>query len=79
MAVTVVFNNVTGSETQASGAGPAVAVYGTGAAIVGTTAIDLSADSPDLSGVATDGTAVLWVEATTGRTFFLITEVNDTT
>lgn len=75
---TIVFNNDDGSDTQASGAGPAVALYGTGAAIDGSTTITLSVDSPDLSGVSTDGDAVLWVATSAGRKFFAITGVDNT-
>lgn len=73
------FNSSTGSDTQASGAGPATALFGTGASTNATTAVDLSADSPDLSGVATDGSACLWVSTSSGRQFAKITAVNNTT
>lgn len=75
----VLFHASSGSDTQASGAGPGTAIFGTGASINGTTSIDLSADSPDLSGVATDGSAVLWVNSSSGRQFFKITGVNNGT
>lgn len=75
----VLFHASSGSDTQASGAGPGTAIFGTGASINGTTSIDLSADTPDLSGVATDGSAVLWVNTTSGRKFFKITNTNNTT
>lgn len=73
------FNSSTGSDTAASGAGPATALTGTGASTNATTAVDLSADSPDLSGVATDGSACLWVSTSSGRQFAKITAVNNTT
>lgn len=75
----VLFHASSGSDTQASGAGPGTAIFGTGASINGTTSIDLSADAPDLSGVAVDGSAVLWVNTTSGRKFFKITNTNNTT
>lgn len=76
---TIVFNASTGSDTAASGAGPSTAVTGTGASLNATTAVDLSADSPDLSGVATDGTACLWVQTSSGRQFSKITAVDNST
>lgn len=75
----ILFNSSTGSDTAASGAGPATALTGTGASTNATTAVDLSADSPDLSGVATDGSACLWVSTSSGRQFAKITAVNNTT
>jgi hypothetical protein len=48
----MVFNNQTGSDSSASGVGPATAVVGFGAYCAGnTTVIDLSMDFPDLSSV----------------------------
>ena len=76
---TIVFNASTGSDTAASGAGPATAVTGTGASLNATTAVDLSADSPDLSGVATDGSACLWVQTSSGRQFSKVTAVDNST
>ncbi len=75
----IVFNNSTGSDTQASGAGPTTAVFGTGASLSASTSVNLSADSPDLSGVATDGSAVLWVLTSSGREFSKITGVDNGT
>ncbi len=75
----ILFNASTGSDTAASGAGPGTALSGSGASVNGTTSIDLSADSPDLSGVATDGSAVLWVNTSSGRQFFKITAVDNGT
>lgn len=57
----VLFNNATGSDTAASGAGPGTAITGTAAAHTNgsaTTAITFT-NSPDLSGVAQDGSALL--------------------
>lgn len=75
----VTFNSSTGSDTAASGAGPTTALTGTGGVTASSTSVDLSADSPDLSGVATDGSAVLWVKTSSGRQFSKITNVNNTT
>jgi hypothetical protein len=75
----IVFNVSTGSDTQASGAGPATAIFGTGASLNATTSVNLIADNPDLSGVATDGSACLWVSTSSGRQFAKITGVNNTT
>lgn len=73
------FNSSTGSDTQASGAGPATALFGTGASLSASTSVNLSADSPDLSGVATDGSACMWIATASGRQFAKITAVNNTT
>lgn len=70
---TILFNNGTGSDTAASGAGPGTAVTGTGASLNATTTVTVSADSPDLSGIATDGSAVLWVKTSSGQQFAKIT------
>ena len=73
----VKFNASTGSDTLSSGAGPDDPINGSGASLNATTTVDLSADSPDLSSIATDGTAVLWVQTTTGRQFSKITGVDN--
>ena len=75
----ILFNNSTGSDTAASGAGPSTALTGTGASTAASTSVDLSADSPDLSGVATDGSAILWVKSSSGRQAAKITAVNNGT
>lgn len=62
-------NNDTGSNTQASGAGPNTAIYGENASINGTNIVDLTTDDPDLSGINTNGSAVLWVQAASGIQF----------
>lgn len=75
----VVFNSSTGSDTAASGAGPATAVTGTAAAHTNgsaSTTITLT-NSPDLSGVATDGSHVLWMDTPSGRQFSKITGVDN--
>ncbi len=73
MAVTafpvVLVNSATGSDTAASGAGPATALTGTAAVSTGTTVV-LDAGT-DLSGVATDGSHVLYfADATAGNRNF---------
>lgn len=75
---TVVFNSSTGSDTAASGAGPATALSGTGAAVASSTTVTLTVDGPDLSGVATDGSAVLWVDTSSGLQFSKVTAVDNT-
>lgn len=73
------FNGDTGSDTEASGAGPATALHSllgahtNGAA---STTIQLPA-ATDLSGVATDGTHALWLNTAAGRQFTKITGKND--
>lgn len=77
---TILIDSASGSDTAASGAGPATALTGTGASLTNTSLdIDLSADSPDLSGVAVDGSAVLWVATSTGRQFYAIASLDNTT
>ena len=77
---TIVYNATSGSDTAASGAGPATAVTGTAAAHTGgasSTTITLT-NTPDLSGVATDGSAVIWINDTAGnRHLSKITAVDD--
>lgn len=75
----IVFNSGAGSDTAASGAGPSTAVAGTGAAHTGgvsSTTITLT-NSPDLSGVLTDGSAVIWIDTPSGRQFSKITAADD--
>jgi hypothetical protein len=75
-----VFNNSTGSDTAASGAGPSTAVTGTAAAHTGgsaSTTITLT-NSPDLSNVLTDGTHALWLKTASGRQFSKITGKDNT-
>lgn len=76
---TILFNATTGSDTAASGAGPATAVTGTAAAHTGgaaSTTITLTG-TPDLSGVAVDGSACLWMKTASGRQFSKITAADD--
>lgn len=72
---TITFNSSTGSDSQASGAGPATALFGTAASYSGSV-VTLDG-SPDLSGVATDGSAVLWLQTSTGRRNFTINAVDN--
>ena len=74
------FNSSTGSDTAASGAGPSTAITATAAAHtsgIASTTITLT-NSPDLSGVATDGSAALWLNTASGRQWSRITAVNNT-
>lgn len=73
---TILFNNGTGSDTLASGAGPGTALTGTSASY-STTTVTLDG-SPDLSGVATDSSHVLYLATSTGRRFFKITGTDNT-
>lgn len=73
----IVFNNSTGSDTAASGLGPATAISGTGASLNATSAVDLSADSPDLSGITAG--MLLWVDTSSGREFSIIASVDNGT
>ncbi len=70
------FNNGSGSDTAASGAGPTTALTGVAASFA-TTTVTLDG-APDLSGVATDGSHVLWLKTSTGRQWFTITAVDNT-
>lgn len=75
----IVFNNLTGSDTAASGAGPATAITGTSAAHtngVASTTITLT-NSPDLSGIAVDGSHSIWMNTATGRQWSMITAKDD--
>jgi len=67
---TILFNNASGSDTAASGAGPATAVTNTDGSFSGTT---VTLPNADLSGVATDGSHILWLKTSSGRQFFTIT------
>lgn len=71
---TIVFNSSTGSDSLASGAGPATAITGTCAASTNSTTVTFNGN-PDLSGVAQDGSAVLWLN---GIGFVRISTVDDT-
>ena len=73
------FNNLTGSDSRASGAGPETAIWGTDAAHtsgVSSSTVQLT-NSPNLSTVVQDGSAVLWMNLTSGRRFFAILGVDN--
>ena len=74
---TILFNSGTGSDTAASGAGPGTALSGANASLGASTTVALAVDAPDLSGVATDGSAVCWVDSTSGRQYSRITAVDN--
>ena len=68
------FNNSTGSDTQSSGLGPAVAVYGSGASTTGASAV--------VTGISTTGVSagdLLWVQSSSGRQFSIIATVDSST
>lgn len=68
------FNNSTGSDTQSSGLGPAVAVYGSGASTTGASAV--------VTGITTTGVTagdLLWVQSSSGRQFSIIASVDSST
>ena len=70
----IVFNTSTGSDTQASGLGPATAVYGTGASTTGASAV--------VTGIDTTGVTagdLLWVDSSSGRQFSIIASVDSST
>src|ERR1051326_1472101 len=64
-----------GSDTLASGAGPTVAVTGVLASCASNTTVTIT-DAVDLSGVAVDGTAALWVATASGRRWSSITAIS---
>jgi hypothetical protein len=68
------FNNSTGSDTQSSGLGPAVAVNGSGASTTGASAV--------VTGISTTGVSagdLLWVQSSSGRQFSIIASVDSST
>lgn len=70
---TILVNSASGQDFY-SGAGPATPVSGSNASFsVATVTLD---GSPDLSGVATDGSHVLYMQTSTGVRFFKITAKN---
>lgn len=77
---TIKYDATTGSDTAASGAGPTTAVTGVASAHTGgvaSTTITLT-NAPDLSGVATDGSAAIWLATGAGvRHISKITAVDD--
>ncbi len=74
MALPTVAINSAGSDTLASGAGPAVALNGSLAATHTNTTVNIT-DVVDLSGVAVDGSAVLWVSSSSGKQWSKITTI----
>lgn len=76
MALPVILVNATGgSDTAASGAGPATALTGSNASFAA--AVVTLDGSPDLSGVAVDGSHALYLLTSTGVRFFKITAKDD--
>lgn len=75
MALPVIHVHSSGSDTAASGAGPTTALTGT-AASYATATVTLDG-SPDLSGVATDGSHVLYLVTSSSTRFFKITAVDN--
>lgn len=78
---TILVNSATGSDTQASGAGPTTALFGSaGVTSADGLTVSLLTDNPDLSGVATDGSAVIFMSDTAAgaRNFGKITAVDNT-
>lgn len=76
---TILVNSATGSDTLASGAGPATALTGS-AASTSADGLTVTLDgAPDLSGVATDGSHVIFLNDTTAgaRNFGKITAVDN--
>lgn len=72
---TILVNSATGSDTAASGAGPGTALTGTAASFAASV-VTLDG-TPDLSGVAADGSHVLYMVTSTGVRFFKITAVDN--
>ena len=78
----IIINSTGGHDTQASGAGPATALYGSNAVSAADgLSVTLATDNPDLSGVATDGSAVLFFNDTNAgsKNFVKITNVDNAT
>lgn len=75
----ILVNSATGSDSAASGAGPATALTGTSAATDGAGTLVTLDGSPDLSGVATDGSHVIYLDDSTSgaRNFGKITAKDD--
>jgi hypothetical protein len=68
----ILFNATSGSDTAASGAGPATALTNTDASTDGTGLV-VTVPNADLSGVAVDGSHVIWVKTVSGRQYGKIT------
>jgi hypothetical protein len=70
----VLFNSLSGSDSQSSGLGPSVAVYGTAASTTASSAI--------VTGITTTGVSagdLLWLESSSGRQFSIIASVDSAT
>jgi len=70
----IIFNNSTGSDTQASGLGPATAVFGSGASTTSASAV--------VTGIDTAGVTagdLLFVDSLSGRKFSIIASVDSST
>lgn len=70
----ILFNSSTGSDTAASGLGPATALSGAGASTTGASAV--------VTGIVTTGVSagdLLWVHASSGRQFSIIASVDSGT
>jgi hypothetical protein len=65
-----------GSDTAASGAGPATALSGTVGAVTSASATATIGDAVNLAGVAVDGSAVLWIQTASGRQFSRISAIS---
>lgn len=76
---TILFNSSTGSDSAASGAGPGTALTGSSASTSASGLVVTLDGSPDLSGVATDGSHVIYLADTTAgaRNFGKITAVDN--
>lgn len=75
----ILVNSATGSDSTASGAGPATALTGTNASTDSNGLVITLDGSPDLSGVLTDGSAVIYIQDPTAGelNFAKITGTND--
>lgn len=70
----IVFNNTDGSDTAASGLGPAVALTGNGASTAGSSSV--------ATGISTTGVSsgdLLFVQSSSGRKFSVIASVDSST
>ena len=76
----ILVNSATGSDSAASGAGPATALTGSSASTSGTGLVVTLDGSPNLSGVATDGSHVIYLNDSTAnaRNFGKITAADNT-
>lgn len=74
---TITFQNDSGgSDSAASGAGPGTALTGSAATVTNGSGSITITDAVDLSGVAVDGSAALWVKTASGRQFTKITAIS---